>query len=303
MGVLGGCARAPQHQDNSSLAPKTSSFPKDDLGRAVNLKAPAQRVVCIGPGATETIFALGAGSKLVGRDQVSDYPAATKGVPIVGDYTGPFVEKVVAVKPDLVIVQGETYDKTRADNWQQKIGAPVAVLVPTSLERVGIGIRKIGQWMGDESKAKKVAEPLMNISHPNSLRHTALFEVQRSPLWAAGRGTLYSDIISYFGMRNLPEFSGYRQYSIESLMAEQPDVYIVAEASPDRKRVLLELRRDPVLAKLKCIREGRVIVLHSDYILRPGPRLVLGLKEFETQRKMIFSKESVYRVHSAATPG
>jgi iron complex transport system substrate-binding protein len=91
------------------------------LGRTITLKSVPQRIVTIGPGATEMIFALGAGSRLVGRDSSSDYPPGQRprgvqGVPVVGDFSGPFVESTVAARPDLIIVQGETYGRLAEEN-------------------------------------------------------------------------------------------------------------------------------------------------------------------------------------------
>jgi iron complex transport system substrate-binding protein len=297
IGVLAGCARTLheeiRHDGRPQQIPTQRFFPRDDLGRAVNLHAPAQRVVCIGPGAVETIFALGTGKLLVGRDQFSDYPTSTKGIPVVGDYTGPFAEKVVAVRPDLVIVQGETYDKTRADNWQQKIGVPVAVLVPTSVSKVVEGIGKIGRWLECPAAAAKLARGFeLELASKNvaGAPH-AFFEVQRSPLWTAGKSTLIASVLSAAGIGNVAgSVSGYKQFSTEALLAKEPTLYIVAQNKPDPKRVLRELRQDDVLGKLQCVRKGNIIVLPADWLLRPGPRLQKGIAALQREARRLNSK-------------
>ena len=287
-GILAGCGRPSETESAApaSTATEKSAFPRDDLGREVNLKAPAKRVVCIGPGATETIFALGAGSKLVGRDQISDYPKETSEIPIVGDYTGPFVEKAIAVKPDLVIVQGETYDKSRADNWQSKIGVPVAVLVPMSVHRVAYGIQKLGVWLGIEKESQKLFSKFNSHLVDRGLEGEpkGFFEVQRSPLWTAGKDTLIGSVMGKAGVANLAlGISGYKQYNVESLLNKEPDLFIVAEANPNREKVIRELKSHPVLKKLKCVNEGRVIVLPADWLLRPGPRLLQGIEALKRE--------------------
>ena len=172
--LFAGCARDTPTSSTPPAPVETTAqtFPKDDLGREVNLKSPAQRVVCIGPGATETIFALDAGAQLVGRDQVSDYPAAALKVPIVGDYTGPFIEKVIAAKPDLVIVQGETYDRARAEIWQQRIGAPVAILVPTSVRKFEQDVVKTSAWLGlkNHLRFRFIPAPAIALAFPHFLK-------------------------------------------------------------------------------------------------------------------------------------
>jgi iron complex transport system substrate-binding protein len=285
LGVLPACTSAPQ---NTSATPPEAapavSFPKDDLGREVRLKAPAQRVVCIGPGATETIFALGAQSKLVGRDQISDYPAAAKTIPIVGDYVGPSVEKVIALRPDLVIIQGETYDKARVENWQQKIGAPVATLVPSSVEQTRNGIEKIAAWLGATEKLAEVTKEFRTLPDVNSNIGTAFYEVQRSPLWTAGQGTLIADEIKVLGLKNVAnDVTSYKAFNVEVLLKRDPDFYIVTMEKPDYQKALRELRSTPALKNLPAVRAGRVLVADANLVLRPSPRLPLGIQSLAKQ--------------------
>lgn len=285
LGVLPACTSTPQNPPSSP--PKVSSaitFPQDDLGREIKLKAPAQRVVCIGPGATEIIFALGAQSKLVGRDQISDYPAGTKTIPIVGDYVGPSVEKVIALRPDLVIIQGETYDKARVENWQQKIGAPVATLVPLSVEQTRRGIEKIAAWLGANEKLAEATKEFRALPAINPPARTAFYEVQRSPLWTAGKNTLIGDEIKAIGLQNVAhDITSYKAFNIEVLLKSDPDFYIVTMEEPDYQKALRALRSTPALKNLSAIRAGRVLVADADLVLRPSPRLPLGLQSLARQ--------------------
>lgn len=284
--LLSACLFAGCNQSTNPASQPTEQkkveFPADDLGRPIALKAPAEHVVCVGPGATEVIFAMGQEGKLVGRDQVSDYPEATSKIPVVGDYTGPFVEKTVAVKPDLVIVQGETYDKARAENWQKKIGVPVAILVPTSIEKFAAGIDKIGDWLGAKEKAEAISASFKTVESSSksakSPKPIAFFEVERSPIWTAGGGTLIDSVLLRSGFENVAkDVKGYKQINIEYLLTHQPDVYIVATATPDPGKTLAALRKDPVLGKLTCIQKGNLVEMPGDWILRPGPRLQQGI--------------------------
>lgn len=284
-GVLPACTSAPQSPPDvpPRVAP-AMAFPKDDLGREVVLKAPAQRVVCIGPGATETIFALGAQSQLVGRDQISDYPAATKTVPIVGDYVGPSVEKVIALRPDLVIIQGETYDKSRVENWQQKIGAPVATLVPLSVEQTRRGIEKIAAWLGATEKLAAATKEFRTLPPPTPTTKTGFYEVQRSPLWTAGKNTLIADEMKVLGLKNIAhDITSYKAFNIEVLLKSDPDFYIVTMEKPDYQQALRQLRSTPALKNLSAVRAGRVLVADADLVLRPGPRLPVGIRSLAKQ--------------------
>ena len=261
----------------ANVAAQNTRFPNDDLDRPINLNAPAKRVIVIGPGAIETIYAIGADKQLVGRDNYAAVPPAAKAIAIAGDFQGPNVEQSVALRPDLIIVQGETYDKSRVENWQTKIGAPVAVLTPRTLQMVREDTIKIGQWTGRATQAGKIAAT-MNIPSSPANGPRAFIEIGRSPLYSAGPDTLVGSVIEAAGFRNAAPIKGYQPMNIESLLAAPPDVYIATSDKP-KAQILAELRKSPTLSKLDCVRKGRVIVINGDLILRPGPRLKQGIEK------------------------
>lgn len=313
--LVAGCQGGPQEQSGSSsragkatapakiaavqtarTASQSGSLPRDDLGRDVRLTGVPQRIVTIGPGATETVFALGAGSRLVGRDSASDYPAAALKVPVAGDFNGPSLEAVIAARPDLVIVQGETYGRARIEDWQRKIGAPVASLAATTVQGVAQDIEKIGAWLGVRDKARKLAQTLAFSTHNvgrGKLR--VFFEVGRSPLFTAGRGTLIDDMLSTAGLGNIARtVNGYNQYNTEVLLSRAPSIYIVTQAGstpPPRGAALRKLRNEmkqqllrvPGLSGLRCVQQATIVIVPADWVLRPGPRLRLGLSEMNRQ--------------------
>ena len=265
----------------SNVAAQNTPFPNDDLNRPINLKAPAQRVIVIGPGAIETMFAIGAQKQLVGRDNYAAVPPAAKAVAVAGDFQGPNVEQSVALRPDLIIVQGETYDKSRAENWQKNIGVPVAVLTATSLKMVRDDMIKIGQWTGKIEAARQLAATL-NIPGATKNGLSAFIETGRPPLYSAGPDTLVGNVIEAAGFRNAAPIKGYQPMNIESLLANPPDVYIATSDKP-KAQILAELRNSPTLSKLDCVQKGRVIVMDGDLILRPGPRLKQGIEKLREQ--------------------
>lgn len=283
---LAGCQSPAQKASTSTALPSQSvGLERDDLGREIALKGTAKRVIVIGPGAVETVFALGAQKSLVGRDSFADFPLEAKKVAVAGDYKGPSIEKCVALRPDLVIVQGETWDKARVEDWQKQIGAPVAALVATNLQQVQNDFRKIGAWLGKREQAEPLAKSLNIVRGSSKL--AAFVEVGRSPLYTAGRGTLIDDVINAGGFSNVAaDVKGYQPFGLESLTARQPSVYI-APTVQSREALTRELRASPALSKLKCIREGRVVSIDSNYLLRPGPRLGLGLKQLQQEAKRL----------------
>lgn len=245
-------------------------------------------MVVIGPGATESLFAIGAGETIVGRDSASTYPTRVTKTAVAGDYQGPNVEQVVALHPDLVVVQGETYNAARADDWQTKIGAPVAILAATTLKGVAGGIVKLGAWTGRLPAAQAVAKsftfpPLTKSGTGSPSQSSAFLELSRVPLSTAGQGTLINDVLQGADYTNAARgVKGYANYSRESLLAAPPNVYIVTyegEATDALKAAsaLGKLQSDPVLGKLPCVRQDNMVFVPANWMLRPGPRLVAGL--------------------------
>ena len=271
--LFAGC-RAPD-APKPTASPAKFISPNDDLGREVALSKPAARVIIIGPGAVETMWALGAGTLLVGRDDYAHFPTQTKKVAIAGNFQGPNVEQCVALRPDLVIVQGETWDKARVEQWQTQIGAPVAALVPKSLATLRADIQKLATWTGKPNRAAALNAKLRAAS--STLRAKAFIEIGRSPLYTAGSGTLVDEVIRAGGFQNAAPVRGYQAFGTESLLAAQPDVYVVPSGGT-RADALKQLRAHPALSKLKCVQAGRVVVVNGDLLLTAGPRLVQGIE-------------------------
>lgn len=256
----------------------------DDWGRPIKLAATPKRVVVIGPGATEVVYALGKGGLLVARDSASDFPAAANKLPVIADYRGPFFESVRAVRPDFIIVQGETYDPVRLEAWQKKCGAPVAGLAATNLKAVQRDIQKIGAWLGVDAAAAKKA--IVIDEAPRKEQGTAFVEVSRRPLMTAGGDTLIGDAVMHAGLVNVAKIQSYKTYSLETLATQNPSFYVVTGDPGQRSSILRTLQAAPGLKELACIRSGRVLVVDPNLLLRPGPRLNEGIRQlYEAARK------------------
>lgn len=269
----------------------------DGLGRPVKLKGIPKRIITIGPAATETVFALGAGASLIGRDEGSDYPPAkfpngVKGLAVVGDYRGPDAEKAVAVRPDMVIIQGETFDKHRADTWQRQIGSPVAVLRGETIREAVQDMMRIGLWLKRGEQARAIVTPIMDQLNLVRLQMApgpgpggmmsplAFFEVSREPqLWSAGKGTRVDDLLTSSGFTNAAAgINGYKAINFEQILARNPTCYIAMDFRRDREKTLKELKTDATISKLQCVREGRIFLMNPDEVMRPGPRLAKGMR-------------------------
>ncbi len=261
-------------------------MPRDDLGREIKLSTPAQRVAIIGPGAIESVYEIGAGAHVIGRDAYADTPPPVKNATVMGDFNGPSVEKTIALHPDLVIVQGETYDRERIDKWQHQIGAPVAQLSATTLKGVADDIRKIGAWLGKPQDAEDAALRLAGTPRPivvEANAPVAFFEVGRAQLYTAGDNTMIGEILQAANLKNVAaDLKGYKSFNGETLLAKQPDVYIVTTDKPDSGQILRDLKAHPLLKNLRCVQNGHVVVLNGDEALRPGPRLRDAIEQLKS---------------------
>lgn len=288
--LLSGCTRDPNAtvtHGQKQPAIKGVVFPADDLGRPIALKQPAKRVVVIGPGAVETMFALKAQKQLVGRDDYAHFPAQAKQVAIGGNFQGPNIEQCLALRPDLVIVQGETSDKGKFEDWQSKLGVPVAALTTTNFADLAKDFRKLGAWIGKTKEADALAKGF-EIPLPDAHKAPrALIQTGDSPGWIAGSGTLVSDTARHAGFQNIADelgITGYKEINFESLLVHPPD-FVIVPSDKSKAQVLLALRANPALSQLECVKKGRVLVVKGDLLLMPGPRLLRGVKELCAQGK------------------
>jgi len=290
--VLGGCARDPNVGVSHGIKQQgigtkqylqdyAAPFPTDDLNRAVVLKRPAKRVVAIGPGLVETFFALNAQGQLVGRDDYADFPLAAKSVAIAGNFQGPNIEQCLALRPDLVIVQGETSNKAKFDEWQRTLKIPVVALTATSFGGLARDFRSLGAWIGQSARAETLAHKFETPPAPLRAKSRALIETGDAPGFIAGRDTLVSEAARRAGIGNIADelgIDGYKQVNVESLLVHPPDL-IVVPSKKSKAQVLATLRSSGALASLPCVKAGRVVVVDGDFLLRPGPRLLLGVEE------------------------
>jgi len=259
----------------------------DDLGRQVDLAKVPERIVSVSPACTEILFALGLGDKVVGVTSYCNYPEEATTKPQIGDFTNPNVEAIVAQSPDLVLatggLQSEMLDR------MESLGLAVYAVNPTTFADTVAGIRKIGQMTGTQTKAEEIASDMERRAavitsavdkarQAGKTQPRVFFEIfYENGVWTAGNGSIISDLIKTGGGINLgdAESSDYYQFSVERLMAENPDVYFVGSGSMSNPG---DITSRPGWDRMNAVRNGRVYVLQDDLIYRTGPRLIDGLE-------------------------
>jgi len=288
--LMAGCARGAGTAPRASEAPATAgvSFPvtiTDDDGVPVTLDAPPQRIVTFAPSATEIVFALGLGERLVGvSGAFDDYPAAAKGIDEIGgagDFgVDPNIEKVVSLRPDLflTISGGEQWKKRLRD-----LGVPVFTTDSTDVADVFHDIETVGLLTGTVDAAEAVVSRMRGEAADVEGRVvgdpavTCFYEVYYPPLTTVGPDTFIGDLLARAGCRSVSARarSDYPQWSVEDLVRQDPQVYLVSSESGASPRAVASR---PGFDAVAAIAAGRVVPIDADLVSRPGPRVVDGLR-------------------------
>jgi iron complex transport system substrate-binding protein len=269
------------------VAIATARTVRDELGRVVKLPSQIRRIVSLTPAATENLFALGAGHLVVGVCSACDYPPKVRRLPQVGDFAKPSLERLVALKPDLIVISSGTITAAIADDLQRRSHIPVFVLRPRTVAETLNGLLRLGEVVNRRETARRLVaqlrrrlEAVARQQRRLKKRPTVVVEIAPPPnLMVAGPHNYIDDAIRYAGGRNA--FADAPQpfpvVSLEALVAKDPDVYLVATKRPPSE-VLRELRGRSGFDQLRCVRDGRVFALDPDLLFRPTPRLVDGIE-------------------------
>lgn len=248
----------------------------------VRVEARPERIVSAAPTVTEILFALGAGDRVVAVTDHCDYPPEAEGLPRIGGFFTPSVEKAIGAQPDLVIGQrGNPPDFVAT---LRRSGVPVFTIDPQTLDDIYATIRQVARIIGDEGGGDelvaRMADRLGAVSAaiadvPQEERPTAFLVLQVMPPWTAGSGTFQDDAIRAAGGRNVAaDVRGFKAYSMESLVAKDPDFLLLSTMEGDPDRMRQEVLASAALRQLSAVRDGRMVVLEADPLMRAGPRIV-----------------------------
>ena len=274
---LSACRTAPLPPD------ATRRTVTDELNRTVALIANPQRIISLAPNLTEMLFALGLGDRVVGVTSYCDYPPAAKTKEKVGDTLTPNLERIIALKPDLVIVTTSS-QLEKITRQLDQLQIPVYVTNPRSVSEVLASIQHLGDITGTTAQAEKLHDELtarinaVTARVSNQPKPKALFLVQDTPLLVAGNDTFLHDLVTLAGGVSITaDVKGYPQFSRETAIARAPEV-IIDPGRPDNKTLADSvLRKD--YATTPAIKQNRIIHIDPDLTNRPGPRLIEGLEQ------------------------
>jgi len=280
--LFAGCSGGGTNVAKDNEAGNRRNF-TDGIGRAVSVTANPRRIISLAPNVTEILFSLGLDASVIGVTSYCDFPEAAKTKEKVGDTQHPNLERIISLKPDLVVVSTSSQLENLTRRLDQ-LAIPVYVTNPRTVREVAVSIRTLGEVTGTASRATEIAGGMESrigaIEHRvNNLPRPSVFYVlQTSPLITAGRNTFINDLINMAGGRSISgdETAEYPQFSRETVVARAPEI-IVAPSSHGSEWVKeSDLRRD--FATTQAIRSNRIVWIDPDLVDRPGPRIVEGLE-------------------------
>jgi len=251
----------------------------DDTGATVTVPAPARRIVTLAPHAAELVFAAGAGPAIVGVIKGTDYPAATKALPVVGDANTLDLERIAVQRPDLIVTWPWTTPAQVA--WLRSHGIAVFEADARTVEGIADDVERIGALAGTPREAAAAAAALRNRIAALATRTVGIplrvfYQVSDAPLFTLGGQHLVSQAIAACGGRNV--FTDLTipapQVSVEAVLAANPQVIVAGTAGAQRPAWL---DRWAGWATLEAAQRHALYVVDANLLHRPGPRFVDGV--------------------------
>lgn len=263
-------------------APKKEQTITDDFGRTLLIPDNPQRIVSLAPSATEILFVLGLEGRIVGVDDNSDYPEAAQGIQKVGGWI-PDVEKIVVLKPDLVLVSDMTSAELVAS--MEGKGLTIVCLAPKTVYGVIQDINLVGQITGNLDVAEAVTEKLEQrieaitrvTETPELYRPTVYLEYY--PYWTFGPGSFGNDLISMAGGRNIGAEAAAEYFNVsnEYIVGGNPEI-IIFTLSQYTTTTVEDMRKRPGFNTIDAVKNNKIYTIDDDILSRPGPRIVDALE-------------------------
>ena len=253
---------------------------KDDGGNTVTLAQPAQRIISLAPHATELIFAAGGGERIVGTVGYSDYPAAALQIPRVGSHQQIDVERIIALKPDLLVVWLHGNSERQLEHVR-KLGIPFFFSEPKKLADIPGSVERLGILMGTEQQANKTAaaerKELARLAAQYRNRPTVrmFYQVWGKPLYTLNGGNILSDVMRLCGGENvfarLPVSAP--TVTTEAVLLENPEVMMTGDRQAE-KSAGLEIWKS--YKNMLAVKNDNLFSVNADLVNRAGPRLIDG---------------------------
>lgn len=257
----------------------------DDNGDTVNLDYPAQRIISLAPSMTELLFSLGAGERVVGVMDFSDFPPEAQQLPVVGRFDMLDMERILALQPDLVVAWRSGNPRTSIERLKA-LGISVYVAEPESLFSIADHLTRLGVLTGQQAQAQMLRQhfeqSLAALKDEYAQRSpvSVFYQVWHAPIISVGGAELINDMISLCGGRNVfADLPVGPKVNLEDVVQRNPQVIIASGSTPEAPSWLSEWQRWP---QLQAVREGHLYSIAPDIVQRHSMRALEGAAQMCT---------------------
>jgi iron complex transport system substrate-binding protein len=255
-------------------ASSAAATPLDDFGDAVAIARPPRRIVSLNPTTTEILFAIGAGSRLVGRSDYDVFPEAARAVPSVGVALRPNVEAVLATHPDLVILYPSADNRTAYDRLRSANVAVVAFKID-AIEQFLRDTRVLGRITGDSARAALTADTVeatlarVRAATAALPKPTVFLHTWDKPIISIGGGSFLSELLDIAGARNIYAAAPTPSVTValEDVVRRNPDFVLATPTSAPK------IRTNELWRAIPAVRAGHVLEYDTALVSRPSTML------------------------------
>ncbi len=249
---------------------------QDDLGNTVTLAQPARRIVSLAPHVTELLYAAGAGERLVGTSNVSDYPREAARLPSVGSFAALDLERILALKPDLIVAWHSGNKPAQLARLRQ-FGIPVYESQPADFGMIATSLEQLAHLAGSDATGQAAASAFrarwqsLQAQYRGRPEVSVFYQIWSQPLMTLNGQHMVSSVLRLCGGRNifadLPQLAP--TVSVEAVLAADPQVILTPGDAKDQP-----LERWRQFARLRAVRDGQLYSVNADWLNRAGPRIL-----------------------------
>ncbi|MES2298881.1 MAG: cobalamin-binding protein [Pseudomonadota bacterium] len=253
---------------------------KDDAGAVVTLAQPARRIVSMSPHVTELLFAAGGGERIVGAMNFSDYPAAAAKIPLIGDNSQIDIERVLALKPDLLVVW-QSGNTARQLEQLARLGIPIFYSEPKTLDEVATSLTRLGRLLGTGAVAEGAAAAYrariaaLGARYGRRAPVRVFYQVWDRPLYTLSGAHIVSDALRLCGGVNV--FGALKvvapQVGVEAVLQEDPEAIFGGRAGDAPDAGINQWKAYPGML---AVRRANLFSLDGETLARATPRIADG---------------------------
>ena len=252
----------------------------DDAGKPVTLTAPAKRILSLAPHVTELLYAAGAGDLIVGTVEYSDFPEAAKKILRIGSHNALDLERIVALKPDLIVIWLHGNSQKQLDRLLE-LGIPAFYNEPTKLDHIPHSIETLGTLTGTSTQARAAAAAFrakvdsLRARYANRAPVSLFYQVWSKPLTTLNGQHLVADVIALCGGKSL--FAGLKSkapaVAMEAVIEADPEAIVSTSILKDGLELWAKWPR------MRAVKNGHLFAMDGNIINRHGPRITDGAEK------------------------